>query len=188
MGGKSSVHRGNDYRLRRAKEQSTLTPTCIEEIIKHTKEFLKMLNMPPLNVKIDNPLDKLVDSKKFYAKIKSDYGLESTRDIVWMKFTADGFLRVVTTSDDINFDMPHTKCDYNVTTNGKGKSSSNSWKHNSSGILIHMLDKEWNKDFVLVFPLAKIPPSLNRRDIECGIGNYLIYKGIPILDYYSHRF
>lgn len=85
-------------------------------------------------------------------------------DIIWMKFTTDDYLGVVATSLDINFS----------TTNTSGK-------------IINHLDKKWNEEFVLVFPLPNIPKPLNRQLIESGIGNYLISKNVPILDFYSHN-
>lgn len=39
--------------------------------------------------------------------------------------------------------------------------------------------------YVLIFPLVNIPDGLDRSDIESGIGNYLISKNVPILDFYS---
>jgi len=92
-----------------------------------------------------------------------------------MKFTEDGFLGVVATSNDINFDIPLSQKEYNK-------------NHNTSGIIIHYLNKKWNESFVLVFPLKKIPEKLKRGDVERGIGNYLIKKGVPILDFFSHRY
>ncbi len=44
--------------------------------------------------------------KGFYKDIKNFYNLKDIRDIVWMKFTRDGFLGVVATSNDINFHIP----------------------------------------------------------------------------------
>ncbi|AYG01643.1 hypothetical protein [Lactococcus allomyrinae] len=82
-----------------------------------------------------------------------------------MKFTKGGFLGVIAVSDDINFNLGTT-----------------------SGIIISKLNKKWDDSFVLIFPLKNIPSELKRGDIECGIGNYLVAKGVPILDYYSHKF
>lgn len=62
------------------------------------------------------------------------------------------------------------------------------WIHNSSGILVHQLGKEWDESFVLVFPLANIPCGYNRYDIERAIGNMLIAEGVPVIDFYSHNY
>lgn len=32
------------------------------------------------------------------------------------------------------------------------------------------------------------PEGLQRGDIERGVGNYLISKNVPILDFYSHNY
>jgi hypothetical protein len=98
-----------------------------------------------------------------------------------MKFTTDGYLGVVAAGDDINFGIPNNSLEYNE-KNNKGD-----WKYNTSGIIIHRLRKVWDESFVLIFPIPDIGDR-ERRDIECGIGNFLISKGVPILDYYSHGF
>lgn len=66
------------------------------------------------------------------------------------------------------------------------KCKKSEWKHNSSGIIIHKLREQWDDFFVLVFPLKNIPYGYSRHDIEKAIGNYLIKKNVPILDFYSH--
>lgn len=81
-----------------------------------------------------------------------------------MKFTSTGHLGVVAAGDDINFDL----------TNNAGK-------------IISYLDQTWNENLVLIFPLPSIGDK-ERNDIECGIGNYLASKRVPILDYYSYRY
>lgn len=96
--------------------------------------------------------------------MKEKYELNNRKHLIWMKFTIDGYLGVVAASDDINFDMTNT-----------------------SGKIISHLNKQWKQDFVLVFPLPNIGDK-ERSDIECGIGNYLIDKGVPILDFYSHQY
>ncbi|WP_369813894.1 hypothetical protein, partial [Halolactibacillus sp. JCM 19043] len=62
------------------------------------------------------------------------------------------------------------------------------WKYNTSGIIVHHLGKCWDESFVLLFPLKNIPGNLSRSDVERGIGNYLIDKGVPILDFYFHNY
>ena len=78
-------------------------------------------------------------------------------------------ISVIGTSEDIFF-----------TKNTKDKSS--------SGKINEKLKLEWVEDYVYIFPLLNIPEGLYRSDIESGIGNYLIDKGFPILDYYSHNY
>ena len=60
--------------------------------------------------------------------------------------------------------------------------------HNSAGILVHKLGKEWDESFVLIFPLKGIPDGYTRSDVETAIGNMLIEKDVPILDFYSHMY
>lgn len=171
-GAKSSVRNGNCTRFFRAEEQVKLKTIEIPQIIDYTNEFLGLLGMDSV---ITPKLKREILSNILYKEIKKSNNLEDERDIVWMKFTEDGFLGVVATSNDINFDMPLSEKEYDK-------------KHNTSGIIIHYLEKKWDESFVLVFPLKKIPENLKRGDVERGIGNYLIEKGIPILDFFSHRY
>jgi len=80
--------------------------------------------------------------------------------------------------NDINFCMPPSDKHYDERKGSK-------WKYNTSGIIIRSLDQVWDESFVLVFPLKNIGKGKDRKKIECGIGNNLIDKGVPILDYYS---
>ena len=99
-----------------------------------------------------------------YYKISVEYGSEDKRDIVWLKFTKDGYLGAVCVSNDVNFSYETT-----------------------SGKIISSLNKCWDETSVILVPLCNIPDQLDRRTIESSIGNYLIEKGVPILDYYSHN-
>ena len=83
-----------------------------------------------------------------------------------MKFTDKGHLGVVAKSFDINFE-----------------------NDNTSGKLINEVGEKWDDSFVFIFPLAKeILNVYKKDDIERAIGNYLISKGIPIIDFYSHNY
>ena len=172
----SSVHYSS-FRLIKAEKESKKTPVEIRKIIKYTNEFLNILKMKP----ISNPVIDLTKKEINYKQIKENSFIEDEKDIVWMKFTKDKYLGVVATSNDVNFNIPTSMEQYNIKKNNK-------WVYNTSGIIIHHLHKEWDENFVLVFPLINIPKGLNRGDIERGIGNYLIYKNIPILDFYSHNY
>lgn len=41
---------------------------------------------------------------------------------------------------------------------------------------------------MLIFPLSSIPQKYPINKIERGIGNYLISKKVPIIDFYSHNY
>lgn len=169
-----SVHGESDERLRKAQQQAEKTPVPVEQVAAYVNAFLSGMGMR----RMEKPVQKVpVD----YADFQQRYGLRNRKDIVWMKFTSDGFLGVVAVSDDINFDLPKSAQDYHI-KDGKY------WLHNTSGILVHMLEKTWDTSFVLVFPLTPIPAGRTRSDLERAIGNYLIAKGVPILDYYSHNY
>lgn len=171
-GARSSVYYGNRTRFVIAEEQAKLKSIEIQVIIDYTNEFLELLGMDSV---ITPKREKESFRNDLYKEIKKNNNLKDERDIVWMKFTEDGFLGVVATSNDINFDIPLSEKEYNK-------------KHNTAGIIIHHLEKKWDESFVLIFPLKNIPEELKRGDVERGIGNYLIKKGVPILDFFSHRY
>lgn len=135
------------------------------KIIKLVNEYLDSLHMLPIENPQKEPKDR--ELRRFdYAKYKKIYKLKDKRDIVWIKFTKNKqHIGVIGTGCDINFN-------YNTT----------------SGKIISYLNETWYEKNVLIFPLINIPDGLNRSDIESGIGNYLISKNIPILDFYSHNF
>lgn len=106
-----------------------------------------------------------------YQKIQETFDLNNINHLVWMKFAkgkgkmADyRYLGVVAASNDVNFSKYDT----------------------TSGKLVYGSGLEWDESFVLIYPLTGITDGM-RKDIECGLGNYLIEKEIPIIDYYSHR-
>lgn len=109
-----------------------------------------------------------------YSIIQKTFGLQRETDLLWFKFTKAGKVAVVASSCDINWD-------YTL----------------SSGILVKETGGELDDSFVLAFPLTQEmirtkadPNSYCRKysvsDLELIVGNYLISKGVPIVDYYSH--
>ena len=111
---------------------------------------------------------------KKHDVIQDKFSLERVSDLLWFKFTDKGHLAVVASSCDIN------------------------WDNNlSCGILVNEVGEVFDTSFVFVFPLTKQmirtktePNSFYRKysseDLELAVGNYLIDKGVPIIDYYSH--
>lgn len=154
----------NCLRYKVASKEAEKDCVRLEKIIEYVNEFLLMMGMET----IKNPKIEYDNKQNFKERLKKmTVNLDDERDIVWMKFTADGYLGVVGTSNDINFD--------DVNTSGK---------------IIRYLQKEWDDSFILMFPLIKSPQNpniLDRHLMESGIGNYLISKDVPILDFYSHN-
>ncbi len=182
---KSSVH-FSDFRLKEAKNQIEMKPVDIKLIISYVNEFLNCIDIPKvLDPIVYDPLN--ID----YKQIKKDYNLLYEDDIVWMKFTSDGYLGVVALGADINFNIPKNSSCYNEKElrycKYKRKNKID-WKYNTSGILIHQVNKNWDTSFVLLFPLANIAGRYKKRDIELALGNLLIDKGVPIIDFYSHNY
>lgn len=185
-GADSSVHFSSTFRVDKAVQQAAKPCIGVEMIIAYTAELLSSID-----IKIKgSPIFKNPEAID-YGKIKIDYNLRDERDILWMKFTDDGYLGVVATSNDINFDIPESQAEYNLKKTVFDPYSHTNravWAHTTSGIIIHRLGKRWDPSFVLLFPLPDIPKNLNRHKIEQAAGNYLIDKGVPILDFYSHNY
>lgn len=162
-------------RKNKALEQSKKQPVPIEKIIELLNDFLSDWPDPPQNLPrvIEyNTSDCEVDPNRTnrqlkieYDEIQGKYGLDEPGDIIWLKFTENGHIGVVATGMDVNFSYD-----------------------NSSGILIRHVKKNWDESFVLIIPLPDIPYGYRRHDIEKAIGNYLIEKEIPIIDFYSHLY
>lgn len=111
---------------------------------------------------------------KKYDVIKEKFDLERVSDVLWLKFTDKGHLAVVAKSCDINWDSEQ-----------------------SCGLLVQEIEESFDTSFVFVFPLTRQmirtkaePNSFYRKysseELECAVGNYLISKGVPVIDYFSH--
>lgn len=172
-----SVHFGKQYRVNKAKEQASMLATPVERVNTFVNDFLELAKMP----RIENSKMEISDKQINYNKIKEKYHTNDIRDVVWLRFTRDGYLATVAVSNDVNFTMPKSEKEYDEIEKGR-------WKHTTASIITHQLGKQYDETFVLLFPLVNIPKGLTRHDIECGIGNYLIEKGVPILDFYSHNY
>lgn len=181
-----SVHGKSYVRYNEAKKQADSKAIDKEIIIKYTLDYLNKVGIKTTkNPKCENP--KCID----YDKIQQKFQLNDRSDLVWMKFTRDGYLGVVAVSDDVNFDMPEDWSVYDkkhIVYNSYKKRNEEEWVHNSAVILVHKLGKEWDESFVLIFPLKGIPDGYTRSDVETAIGNMLIEKDVPILDFYSHMY
>ena len=185
-----SVHCKNDkIRIEKAEEQASLSIVPIEQIISYVNEFLNELGVD--RVEIPQKKIKNMDLEKFYNDLKIEYNLKHKKDIIWMKFTNDGYLGVIARGNDINFDIPPSADVYHERIkrfNIYENKEKYEWKYNTSGIIIHKCGQTWDDENVLVFPLKNIPAGIDVDKIETGIGNYLTEKGVPILDFYSHNF
>lgn len=186
-----TVHYGRKARLEKAQAQLNLPIVTCNEIIKLTNDFIKAYGLEVYsesNIIEAEPNSELTEDflKNFNKNIIKKYkNLNSKKDIIWMKFTKCKRLGVVACSNDINFDIPQNKEEYDERNGRK-------WKYNSSGIIVDSLGLKWDKSFVLVFPLIGLKEgsegTKQRHALETGIGNYLSKeKNVPIIDYYSHR-
>lgn len=136
-----------------------------EDIVKYVNEFLvSIMGMEKAAQPYYTP--KKTKSRRIeYYKINP----ENKENIVWIKFTENGLISVIGTGCDIYFTDKTKEC-------------------TTAGHINKELNLNWDETVVLIFPLKNIPDGLNRADIESGIGNYLISKDIPILDFYSHNY
>lgn len=162
----------SEFRYKKAEEQAGMKTVDPKVVVGYVNEFLRKVGMKTTEDLGFSPIIKLTGKGKRqinYAKICKDTHIDDKRDIVWIKFTTDNYISVIGTGCDISF---------------------SDWvkKHTNAGLINQHLKKEWDDSFVLIFPLKNIPDNLNRSDIESGIGNYLIYNKVPILDFYSHNY
>lgn len=137
-------------------------------IIQLVREFFELFGIE-YNSDFNNCHDlnknPITPYSRFYYNLQQKASLKDKRDLIWMKFTEDGFLGVVAVGNDINFNT-----------------------NTASNKIIKYLDKKWDTSHVLIFPLPNITNKLNNRHLfESTIGNFLISKGVPILDFYSHN-
>ena len=172
--------KSSPFRFDKAEEQAEISSDMIKRCILPTKEdIIKYVNEFFSNIGMENVDPKTQKTGRIYYEIWKDNksnGMVEKDDIVWIKFTENGVIGVIGTSCDIFLGFPKNEnystsdriVDYVKNKKGKGYS--------------------WDTENVLIFPLCKIPEGLNRSDIESGIGNYLIFKGVPILDFYSHNY
>lgn len=181
-------------RAKEAKKQIDRPAVSIEQTISYANEFLDAIKRNSPNkfeideIELDGKIHKIVgnciivkdcewketiwngpyDTK--YDVIKSKFGLENVWDLIWLKFsvnpnTNQKYLGVVALGNDINYSYD-----------------------SSAGKLITEVGHEWDESFVCIFPLTEeILNCKNRRQIETGIGNYLIAQNVPIIDFYSHN-
>ena len=162
----------SDFRYKKAEEQAGMETVEPADIIDFVNEFLCKVGMKTtkdLNFSPRIELPRKGRRQIRYAEIRKNNQINDKRDIVWIKFTNDNYISVIGTGCDISF---------------------SEWARNNTtaGLINQHLKKEWDDSFVLIFPLKEIQDNLNRSDIESGIGNYLINKGVPILDFYSHNY
>lgn len=184
-----SVHFKDRERFDLAEEQRNMPIVSVPDIIKLINELLETIGIKAIEERraIKKP------SEVNYDRLKECHHLSDERDIIWLKFTKSGHIGVIATSNDIGFDMPQDKSDYNVQIkvyNKYKKCHEDKWKYTTSAILVHSIGEEWDESFVLVFPLEGIGKTCkyNRHQIEIAIGNYLQKNNVPIIDYYSHNY
>lgn len=150
-----------NYRKKKAREEADKEKVSIFEICNLTNSFLNEISVESKCILVDG-LDILMTIN--YEHIKRLYKLERQSDIVWMRFTTDGYLGVVASSNDINFDYG-----------------------TNSGKIIKSVNKEWDEKRVIIVPLPGITGRRERLQIETMIGNYLRDKKVPIIDLFSHN-
>ena len=190
---------GDTVRKDKAKDQSDLPPTPICNVFIYVNEFIELLRAEngycEKNVRfepfvLDNTIHTIMDNgiltmglkwdapiydckkQKYvewdykYDVIKNKFNLGKPSDIVWIKFTDKGHVGVIAKSFDINFDSK-----------------------TSSTVLVEEVREAWDKSFVMIFPMTyEILGNRSVGDLELGIGNYLIDKKVPIIDFYSHNY
>lgn len=170
--------KNSKFRFEKAMEQAEIAVEQInnkelpslDKITEYVNEFLKCIGMEQVEPRTEINYSEIWQSNK-------QNNMKEKDDIVWIKLTTNDVIGVIGTSCDIFLDFPNDR-----------------EKFSTSDKIVEYVAKNKHKDFgwatekVLIFPLCNIPEGLNRSDIESGIGNYLIHKNVPILDYYSHNY
>lgn len=190
----------------KAKEQLIFEKVEINEIIYLVNELLENTGLTPVtNPIFNNPVP--LSSVK-YENFKNANQLYNTIGEIFIRFTADGYIGVIGKDfKDINFQIPNDESDYTKRTYKQkvhyiaptmfhNSKKDWNWTYNTAGILLHHLAKTWDTSFVLLFPLSPkstnpnphFDPNRRDTDYERAIGNYLIKKGVPIIDFYSHNY
>ena len=107
-----------------------------------------------------------------YSDVEEKYQLNNKSHIVWIKFGKKRYVGVVGAGADIN------RFWSNKNTSGK--------------FVIDEANLEWDKEKILIIPIKGLPKECKghktkeRNEFERKIGQLLIDKDIPIIDYYSH--
>ena len=116
-----------------------------------------------------------------YSKIQEDNKTNAIGHIIWLQFTKQGHIAVVGAGKDIGFPI-------------KSKSG--------TAFILNELNLEWDKSNIIVIAikgldhqsvgLKNIKEFNNnilkcRNGIEHYIGDYLISKNIPIINFYQHK-
>lgn len=184
-----SVHYKNKERFILAQKQKESPIVPVSDIVKLVNNLLESIGIKA----VDEKMAKMNPNEVSYEELKKRYHLTDERDIVWMKFTTSGHVGVVACSNDIGFDLPQDKSEYNDKVNVYNKFSKmdeEKWKYTTAGILVHSVGEKWDESFVLVFPLECTDMSCQykRHEVEIAIGNYLEANNVPIIDYYSHNY
>lgn len=194
---------GDTIRNDKAIQQAKLPATAISKVFSYVNEFLELLredngytvkNVRCDSIMLDNIIHPIIDNgiicyrmnwespiynknKRCYTSWDSKYDEISKvfnnniRDLIWIKFTNKGHIGVVARGFDINFDS----------FNDNGKPI-------SSDVLVKEVNESWDDSFVMLFPItSQMLEKYSIEEIELGIGNYLIDRGVPIIDYYSHH-
>lgn len=125
-----------------------------------------------------NPLLEKID----YKKISETYGTNGEGHIIWVQFVISGHVAVVGAGKDIGFPKNENR---------------GTWM-----ILSKLSNVEWDRTEVVIIPIRELDMNSYglkyihkhgnnilkcRNGVEHCIGEYLIEKGVPILNYYQHR-
>ena len=157
------------------KGQDELKKTAVEksEVLGIISECLKKKGIDGEALLIE-PASKNID----YKKIMDTYKTNGEGHIVWVQFVNSGHVAVVGAGKDIGFPKNEIK---------------GTWS-----ILSKLSDVEWDTKNLIIVPVKGLDNKSNglknvknilkcRNGVEHCIGEYLIEKKVPILNYYSHK-
>lgn len=163
---KSSVHFAdkyseNRYRFHKAQDEVT--------------------DVPPTKDKVRSVCGDFFAKAEIHVTIiKSAPAGVAYRNSIWIKFLETGHIGVVGLGL-VNFDIPPSDAEYDE------KNEDGSWKWNPSGILVHQLGHSWDESGVLVLQINDVLEECTLEQIKRALGNWMIVKGLHIVDHYNHQ-
>lgn len=163
----TSVHYGQTARFEKAKEQASLMPVPVQKIIEYCNEFLRLCDIQRYSENYISLKER--SPEEINESAINEYGLNHPQDIIWLKFTTDGYLGVVAMSNDINFDIPPSPSSYD-------EREKYLWKYTTSGIIVDYFGKNGTNPLFFFFLSRVSRESQNAMPSKSASGTTLLKK------------
>lgn len=157
-----SLHWGTSVRWNKAKEAVRQEIVLLEDTIKECENSLRDLG---------------IKGSVGIVGLSGGYLPRMGKHNIYIKMTKTRRLGVIG-HGQLNFDRPNVSSEYN-------QKIGNQWRFNSSGILIHSVNEEWDKSLIILYTV-EVPNGLRLSDVKRALGNYLLLK-TSIIDHFNHQ-